>query len=149
MLIFCLTITSGLFEQNCDKFFAQYRWSLKQGVAEENQSVRLHYKNTYIWTRVYSTGYCRHASNLTRVLRDCTSATNGHLYFIHVSIWTRVFNTCVQMDTGKNTRVKMDTRDNTRVQFWHVYSYTCQTVIFSKNNFLKQKKKKKIAICYT
>jgi hypothetical protein len=30
----------------------------------------LHYKNTSILTRVYSTRYCRHASNLTRVFGD-------------------------------------------------------------------------------
>jgi len=63
-----------------------------------------HYKNRCSLTRVYSTRYCRHASNLTRVTSDTCQIVQaskmdtrmkytcpiGHVYLIRVSIWTRV-----------------------------------------------------------
>jgi hypothetical protein len=63
-----------------------------------------HYKNRWSLTRVYSTRYCRHASNLTRVTSNTCQIVQaskmdtrmkytcpiGHVYLIRVSIWTRV-----------------------------------------------------------
>jgi hypothetical protein len=98
-----------------------------------------HYKNACNLTRVYSTRYCRHASNLTRVFGDtcqivwpskmdtCIEYTRpiGHVYRILVSNWTRVLYTRVQLDTCNNTRVQLDTSIYTRVQLDAYIKYSC------------------------
>jgi hypothetical protein len=62
-----------------------------------------HYKNFTILTHVYSTGYYRHASNLTRVLGDtCQIVTYSQLdacMLYTCQNLTRVLNTRVELDT--------------------------------------------------